>query len=118
MGRYRKKNIKHTKKQFNKFLINEIKNKSGRSIGSHYTPLYHYLDKTTNQHIVRFENLETELNELLNTKYKLGVDIKTISKRNTRSTNNFKVSDFNQKLINLINNVYQLDFEIFAYTQK
>ena len=101
----------NTVEYFNKFLINKIKNRPKR--GGHYTEQYKYLDKDYNINILKFENLEDEFNNLMN-KYNLKFKL---DKHKNKSTNKkFKVSDFSNELLKLINRVYEKDFIEFGYS--
>ena len=111
-----KKNINHTKEQFNQFLIYKIKTRIPS--GEHYSEQYKYLDKNVDINIVRFENLNTEL-DLLFKKYNIPININDYRKTNTKESKNkalrFTKEDFNHELINLINIVYDNDFKAFNY---
>jgi hypothetical protein len=105
-----KNKCNNSKETFNKFLINKIKKRSRR--GGHYTEQYKYLDEDYNINIIKFENLEYEFNELMK-KYKLNIKFnKHINKSNNKE---FKISDFSEDLIELINKVYEDDFSKFGY---
>ncbi len=107
IGKY---NCNNSKEEFNKFLINKIKFRS--KTGDHYTEQYKYLDKNYNINILRFENLEYEFNKLMK-KYNLKIRFnKHINKGENKK---FKVNDFSEELIKLINEVYKDDFIIFGY---
>lgn len=103
----------NTIKYFNTFLINKIKNRSEK--GDHYTEQYLYLDKTYKINILKFENIEYEFNELMK---QYNLDIKLNKHKNKGINKHFKVSDFSDELIHLINNVYKQDFEEFGYNMK
>tara|TARA_Y100000591_G_scaffold120_1_gene121 strand:- start:2868 stop:3563 length:696 start_codon:yes stop_codon:yes gene_type:complete len=110
-----KKNINHSKKDMNNFLIDKINKRS--KIGDHYTEQYKYLDNNYKIHIIKFEDLNRGLKEL----FKIyNLNIKVIDKKiNTSKEKNnklkFTINDFNNELIKLINNVYSKDFELFNY---
>jgi hypothetical protein len=110
----RKTNVNHSKEEFNEFLINKINRKPVH----HYTEQYKYIDNESNINIIKFENLNEEL-EILFKKYKLNIDLKEYKKENSKEEKNneikFTINDFNNRLINLINDVYKKDFELFGY---
>ena len=111
------KDIKHSVNQFNQFLINNINNRNVK--GYHYTEQFKYIDNTVSIHIIKFENLKEELNNLFN-KYNLNINIdsdKRIPKESINKILPFTINDFNNELINLINNVYDKDFKMFNYTK-
>ena len=59
-----KKNINHTKKEMNEYLIKKIKNRDPK--GDHYTEQNKYLDENKDIHIfiLRFEKLNEDFNKL------------------------------------------------------
>ena len=110
------KNILHTKEEFNNYLINKIENRY--KDGNHYTEQYKYIDKNSKITIIRFENLHEELEKLFKL-YNINIDSNTFTKVNSKETFNkspfFTLKDFNEKLINLINSVYDKDFKLLNY---
>lgn len=116
-----KKNLLHTKDEFNNFLIRKIQKKSD-SIGHHYTEQYKYIDNESKITIIKFENLTKELNDLFKL-YNINIDTNNYKKTNTKEEKNnnkllFTIKDFSKELISLINNVYKKDFELFGYEIK
>ena len=116
------KNIKHTKRQFNEFLINKINKRTPSTIidyhiDFHYCEQYKYLDPSINIEIIKFENMYEELTQLFK-KYNLNITIPD-KKVNSRQQRNrkllFTVNDFSPELIKLINKVYDKDFQLFGY---
>jgi hypothetical protein len=115
-----KKDIKHNKEEMNEYLIKKIKTyESKNKYGDHYSPQYKYLDSNYKIHIIKFENLSNEFDEVMKL-YKLSY-IKLNKKINSKEEKNnnikYSVSDFSPKLIDLINNIYDKDFSTFAYTK-
>ena len=107
------KNInKYDKIKMNKYVQNRIKSRY-KIIGGHYTEQYKYIPpkSLTHTHIIRFENLEKEFNDLM---IKYNLPIKLDSKDNC-SVKKFTIKDFSKKTIRLINDVYHKDFVIFNY---
>ena len=81
--------------------------------GDHYTEQYKYIDKNVNIHIIHFENLHIEFKELME-KYNLQLKINRHSNKSNLKRK-FTVQSFSPELIELINNVYHKDFEMFHY---
>ena len=113
-GGISRKNINHSKEEFNKFLIDKINKKPDY----HYYEQYRYIDNVAVINIIKFENLNEEL-KILFEKYKIDIDLNEYKKENTKEEKNkqikFTINDFNYELITLINNVYKKDFELFGY---
>ena len=105
-----KTQIIHTKIEMNKYLIDKI-NKRDIS-GKHYTEQYRYLYPNKKIHILKFENLDEDFNNLMNL-----YNIKNIILKNDNKSSDktFSINDFSKELIVLINNVYKKDFKIFNY---
>jgi hypothetical protein len=111
--------VKHSKNQFNTYLINKIKNRNNNNNntrdGFHYLPQFSYLlnNKNNNVHILKIENLEKDFKELTET-YNLNLNLnKHINK--SKFIKNFTINDFSFELIQIINKVYKEDFRIFNY---
>ena len=81
--------------------------------GSHYTEQYKYIDENIFIHIIRFENIEFEFNELMK-KYKLDIILNTHANKSIH-TKKFTVKSFISELIKLINEIYHNDFITFGY---
>ena len=105
-------NIDHIdEKQFNLYIKTHILNREPQ--GNHYTQQYKYIDQNIFIHIIKFENLEFEFNELMK-KYKL--DIILNQKDNTsKHKKKFTVESFTPEIIRLINFIYHKDFITFGY---
>tara|TARA_Y100001958_G_scaffold30715_1_gene19795 strand:- start:723 stop:1325 length:603 start_codon:yes stop_codon:yes gene_type:complete len=116
----KKRCIPDTKEKFNNLLISNIKDRHKPSLGFHYIEQskYYTNDEDITINIIKFENLSSEL-DLLFKKYNLNIDINSLKTINTKKDKNkslpFTINDFNNELINLINNVYSKDFELFNY---
>lgn len=96
---------------FNQYIKQKI-NKRGRH-GNHYIEQYKYLDKNIKIHIIHFENIEKEFNELMK---KYNIDIQLNEKHNScKVDKKFTIESFEPEVIRLINRVYHLDFVKFGY---
>jgi hypothetical protein len=112
---------KHTKDEFNLFINKWIKNASknienhslyGRKGGDHFTEQYKYLDSSIPIHILKFENIKEDFNELMK-KYSYNI---ILNKKIQISKKIFGVNDFSNKTLELIKEVYKKDFELFGYS--
>lgn len=113
-----KTNIKHTKLEFNSYLIHKIQKRNLK--GGHYTEQYKYLVPDVSIHVVKLEDLKEQLSALFE-KYALDIKLSETFANTKESKNRvlpFTVSDFSPKLIQLINKVYQQDFKLFQYPMK
>lgn len=106
--------IKHTKDEMNKFLIHQIRNR--KPVGDHYSEQFKYLDKNPEVkiHVLKFENLKEEFDNLMK---EYNLDLTLNVHLNKSKPKVFSINDFSKELINLINDVYSKDFEIFNYTK-
>jgi len=105
-------NIDHIdEKEFNLWIKKGILNRSNS--GDHYTEQYKYIDPNIPIHIIHFENIEYEFNELMK-KYKLDI---TLSKKKNESKfeKNFNIQSLSSEVIELINDIYHQDFIKFGY---
>jgi len=98
-----------SREEFNNYIINKIKNRNLN--GGHYIEQYLYYDKNCKINILRFENLKEDFDKLMRL-YNINL---SLNKNDNKSLKRFSVNDFSSELINLINKVYSLDFEIFSY---
>ena len=114
MNRSPKKMLEFSNGDFNNYLIKRISNhNSGRDRhGGHYTPQHYYTDNEIPITILKFENIKHEFDALMK-KYKLLVSLNSCKNTNPKI---FYISDMNQKLRDLINAVYEKDFEHFNYS--
>ena len=113
-----KKDINHTENEFNNFLIHQIKTRIPS--GEHYSEQYKYYDKSYKINVIKFENLNRDLDSLFK-KYKIPINVFEYRKSNTKESKNnskkikFTKDNFNSELISLINDVYDQDFKQFNY---
>lgn len=108
--------IVHTKQEMNDYLIERIQTRS--MTGNHYTEQFKYLDPSTTIHVLKFENLNEEFEHLMKQYTIEGIVLEKLNTHKERINTNvtyFTLSDFSNELINLINTVYQKDFELFGY---
>ena len=119
-----KHNITENKDQFNKTItefLEQTKEKL-RNIDDllccHYIPQWLYLlDKDGNiiiRNIIKQENLNDEFNQLMTT-YGYSIRLSRNNKNNPALGDKFTVKDLSKKNIDLINEIYQKDFELFGY---
>ena len=109
---YEKLNRKNVK-NFNITIRELIKNRDIEN-GNHFSEQYLYFDDTSTIHILRYENIKEEYDNLMK-QYDLPLRWDHDNKINNRRTNWFSIEDFDNETINLINEVYKKDFEIFGY---
>ena len=109
-------NIDHIdEKKFNLYIKKRILNRARHTNDDrgHYIEQYKYIDQNLFIHIIKFENIEFEFNELMK-KYKL--DIVLNKKNNTcKHKKRFTIKSFTPELIKLINEIYHKDFITFGY---
>jgi hypothetical protein len=107
-----KTNIRHTKEDMNKYIIHKIQNR--HITGWHYTEQYKYLHPSAKIHIIKFEHLDEEFDALMDV---YGIKRVVLRKTNVsvKKGTNYNVSDFSNELIEVINTVYDKDFEYFHY---
>lgn len=79
--------------------------------GQHITEQYRYLEKKYTIHVLRFENLNEEFDQLMAT---YGLDIKLLKKVNV-SVKRASTSDLSLETIEYINRLYEKDFTTFGY---
>ena len=99
-----------SKKEFNKILKARILAQRN-NIGDHYTPQHFYIDPNIKIHIIKFENLTKEFNELMK-KYNYNI---RLNKHSNKGKKIYTVNDLSNEVISLINNIYHKDFEMFGY---
>jgi len=104
--------LHQTKKEFNKYIQMRIKKRSRK--GDHFTEQSKYLEGAVHPiYMVKFEKLNQELKQLFKL-YKLKIKIPT-TKTNVGRKGKFSIRDFDRDTLDLINKVYDKDFEIFNY---
>ena len=111
--------IENDKKSISKLEFNQIikhhilnrnsLNKHGQS--GHYKEQHLYLDKKYNIHILKFENISVDFNNLMK-KYSLNIELDKYENKNEKI---YTVNSLSPEVIKLINTVYDKDFKIFKY---
>ena len=104
-----------TKEMFNvkvRYSINNWENKLRDS--GHYIPQYLHLQTDILVHVLKFENIESEFNKLMNDyNLKLSLD----RSDNVTIEKKFFIHDFDDETTKLINKIYDKDFELFKYSK-
>ena len=86
----------------------------GKITGGHFTPQNLYIPLSFKIHILKYENLEEEFNNLMN-EYKYDI---TLNKKVNISKKYVSINDISKENIELIKNVYKKDFEDFGYSME
>lgn len=100
----------YNKEQFNDFIKMKILNRD--PLGDHYSEQYLYLDPETKVHVLKFENIKEEFDSLMKS-YNLDIELNVTT--NKASKKIFSVNDLSNETIQLINTIYDKDFELFNY---
>jgi len=84
--------------------------------GNHYCAQWKYVDTNSTTHIIHFENLMEEFEDLMRA-YDLTqvLNYTKLDRVNVPKTKYFGVNDFDAHTIDLIRRVYRKDFEYFGY---
>ena len=98
------------RKKFNNFVLKILKR---CKIGEHYTEQYKYIDNCTTIHILKYENLKEEFDNLMK-KYNLNIKLDRHDNK-SRFKKTFTKKSLSAKVIKIINEVYHKDFELFGY---
>ena len=117
-GNLKKNNIlKKSNDEINKFIQecinkrNNFKDYSSLYCYGHYKEQYKYLCSDIKCTILKVENLKEDFNNLMK-EYNLNI---TLNKKYNSNKKIFNVCDLNKETIELINDVYNVDFELFNY---
>lgn len=98
------------------FRLNKIKMKDYEL--NHFLPQYMYVydddGKQIVHHVIRFEKLETEFENLMK---QYGLSIK-LDVRTMTNKKKYSIDDFTDETMQLINEVYKKDFLLFNYQMK
>ena len=108
----KKKSI--SKLEFNQIIKHHILNRNSFKCGQngHYKEQHLYLDKKYNIHILKFENISVDFNNLMK-KYSLNIEFDKHENKNKIKIHT--VDSLSPDVIKIINTVYDKDFEIFGY---
>ena len=104
----------YSKEQFNSYIQEKLKQIKIKDY-DHYRPQYLYLNNNVKIHILKFENLTEEFNNLMK-EYNLKIELECHD--NKGKDKKFTVNDLNTETIKLINSVYDKDFANFSYLTK
>lgn len=80
--------------------------------GDHYTEQYRYFEKETDVSTLRFESLADDFSELMD-RYGLQVKLGVVANKGIERS--FEIGDISRKNIDMINEVYEMDFKMFGY---
>ena len=109
---------KYNTSEFNDLLCNFIMMYAPKAKGGHYTPQYDYINgvrrKVHKIHVLRFENLKEEFENLMEL---YGHDLK-LNLHTVKSKKKFGVGQLEPQTIRLIKNVYEKDFKHFNYSTE
>lgn len=102
---------KYNKEGFNNLLRQKIMKR--QPMGDHYSEQYKYLDTNPKIkiHILKYENLESDFNKLMD-EYELPL---RLTKELNKNKKHFDITDLSNENIKLINHIYKKDFEKFNY---
>lgn len=128
--------VKNLNKVIQKYL-NVIKNLNDynknfifKKLNYHFVPQYYYTENkvklndthinSINLHILKFEELKIGFDRLMEKYYDFPLKINTnlfLSEEKKKNDNLFSIDDFDELTINLIDEIYAKDFEIFNYAK-
>ena len=72
-----------------------------------------YIDKCTTIHVLKYENLQEEFDQLMK-KYNLDMQLDRHDNK-SRLKKSFTKESLSPKVVKIINEVYSKDFELFGY---
>ncbi len=104
-----------TRVEFNQYLKSQLKliTQDPWFRNGHFTPQYLYMEGTEINHLLHFETIHIEFNNLMKI-YNLPFEID----KKEPTKNRFSVLDFDKDLMDLVHDVYAKDFELFGYKKK
>jgi hypothetical protein len=102
-----------SKKDFNKIIRQNILSQHKKEY--HYYEQYKYISNISTTHILRYENIDIDFNNLMS---QYGLNIKLNIKQKISNTKILNIVDLDNVTIELINNFYQKDFELLNYEMK
>jgi hypothetical protein len=83
-----------------------------RSIGGHFTEQHMYIDRHSTIHIIKYEKLKEEFNNLM-IRYRLKVRLNVYCNKSIKM---YTIKDLYPETIDLIKNIYIKDFNKFGYS--
>ena len=105
-------------KELNSYIMKNLIDKNNITNDGHFIPQYKYFfDKNMNliiNHIIKFENIDNEFNELMKL-YNLNINIKNFIIN--KSIKQFNINNLYKETIDKINSYYHIDFLMFNYTK-
>ena len=104
---------KYTKEDFNNFIKNRIVN--WKNFHGHYMPQSIHLQDDVKIHVLKYEKLENDFNDLMKI---YNLDLILNKHDNKADIKKFTVNDFDTDTIKLINDIYYDDFEYFYPNEK
>lgn len=110
---YKGKKEKLTLAQFNEFTKKKILNR-GLKTRYHYMEQFAYFERGATIHIIKFENIAEEFNNLMEL-YNLDIRLNRHDNARKEKYKKFSVDSFSPEVIQLINKVYHEDFVRFGY---
>jgi hypothetical protein len=115
ISQYKYKNNKTSIDGLNKYIKSRIRAlKANKYIEDcHWIPQYEYAKHC--DHVLAFENLESEFNSLMN---KYDIDIRLTKHSNKSKERNLNISDITPSNIKKINEIYDIDFNKLGYTKS
>jgi len=114
---------RRTKKDFNDFIKKSLHilttNKTNNDLpwqrpsGDHFTEQHKYLDNESVIHILKYENIKNEFENLMSAynNNNIRLELKVYETKKF-----FTVNDISKENIELLNEIYKKDFETFGYT--
>lgn len=114
--RHKGKNDKNNKKDMNKWLKENLNDENvyNGGLNCHFVPQHEYIYNDNNErtcnHILKFDNLTSEFNELMEKK---NVDVRLSEKNKDNKSNfNLTIDDIDDENMQKIFKLYKKDFEI------
>lgn len=121
-------------KEIRRYNLDEIRNLNNNQINSYirenilsielkisnhkkygYLEQYKYLDDSVNMHVLKYENLKSDFENLMKD-YGYNLELNThVNIGNKGEYKKFSIQDMDKDTITLINKVYKKDFDIFGY---
>lgn len=119
-GGYRGKKNKNSAVTMNEYIQQKVRKSIQNHRGAHFLPQHMYVynkqEEKVVDHVLRFENLNDDFSALMNL-YDLPIELP--QKKNARNMTKsiLTVANLTEKTIQVINEVYEQDFNRFGYQQ-